>query len=604
MKKTAFLIEDNVAHELTFRRLFFRLWPFLKAYPSRIALALTIVLFFTLVGRALPMLFGYAVDHGIKEKDWNVIYIVAGIFLVCEFLRAGLAFWQSLTIQGIGTSVLFDIRERLLRHVQNLPATFFDRTSSGRVMTRVTNDVHSLGELFSQGFTAIFINIVEIVSIVVALLLVSPWLTLVVALLLPPLIYACDRLSRLIRVRFGAAKRRLAMINAFTAESINGMKVLQLFDQGQPSRDNFNRLSREYRDLQLQTVRLFATLWPVVEAFNVGTIAVTLLIGGAFRDWLDLSAGQLSAYVLLVQSFFRPLRGILEKYNQLQNSLASADRVFQIFDVPTEEKGGKSLNQRLAGAIEFQNITFTYPGQVQPAVRNINLNIRPGESVALVGRTGSGKTTLISLVQRLYDVIDGRILIDGTPLVDVDPGSLRRRVGVVQQDNFMFRGTIAENISLMNPEISPAQIELAAERAHCQRLLALHDGGLNALIEERGANLSAGERQLIAFARVLAFDPDILILDEATANIDSVHEKLIQEATRQAMQGRTSLIIAHRLSTVLHCDRIVLLHQGELIEQGSHAELMAARGRYWELYTSQQLGDEIKPQARNPQQEI
>lgn len=601
MKQAAFLIEDNVAHELTFRRLFKRLWPFLKAYPSRIALALTLVLCFTLVGRALPMLFGYAVDHGIKERDWNVIYWVAGIFFVCELLRAGLAFLQSLTIQRVGTFVLYDIRERLLRHVQNLPATFFDKTSSGRVMTRVTNDVHSLGELFSQGFTAIFINVVEIVSIVVALLVVSPALTLVVALMLPPLIYACDRISRLIRIKFGAAKRRLAMINAFTAESINGMKVLQLFDQGKPSREHFDRISGEYKDLQLQTVRLFATLWPVVEAFNVGTIAITLLVGGAFRANLDLSAGQLAAYVLLVQGFFRPLRGILEKYNQLQNSLASADRVFQIFDVPVEKTDGKILNERLAGAIEFKNMTFTYPGQPRPAAKSIDLKIRAGESVALVGRTGSGKTTLISLVQRLYDPQEGQILIDGVPLSEISPGSLRRRVGVVQQDNFMFRGTIGENISLMNPGITPEQIRLAAERAHCQRLLSLHEGGLDAMVEERGANLSAGERQLIAFARVLAFDPDILILDEATANIDSVHERLIQEATHQAMNGRTSLIIAHRLSTVLHCDRIVLLNQAEIVEQGSHQELMAARGRYWKLYTSQELGEAIKAPTLTPE---
>lgn len=591
--KPAFLIEDNVAHELTFRRLFVRLWPYLRCYPRWMALALTLVVSFTLVGRALPLLLGYAVDHGIRTGNWRVIWMVAALFAVCEILRSILAFAQSWTIQRLGNYVLFAIRERLIRHVQSLPATFFDRTSSGRVMTRVTNDVHSLGELFSQGFTTIFINIMEIVTIVVALLMVSPWLTLVVVALLPPLIWACDRLSRLIRVRFGAAKRRLAMINAFTAESINGMKVLQLFDQGQPARDNFNRLSGEYKGLQLQTVRLFATLWPVVEGFNVGTTALTLLVGGYFRTELQLSAGQLAAYVLLVQGFFRPLRGILEKYNQLQNSLASADRVFQIFDVPTEPRAGRELQTRVHGALEFRGVTFAYPGQAHPAVKNIQLKIQPGESVALVGRTGSGKTTLISLVQRLYEPSQGEVLLDGVPLRDLAPGALRRRVGVVQQDNFMFRGTIAENIALFNPEIPLAKVEQAAARAHCQRLLALHVGGLQAPVEERGANLSGGERQLIAFARVLAFDPDILILDEATANIDSVHERLIQEATRQAMAGRTSLIIAHRLSTVLHCDRIVLLSQGEVIEQGSHQELMKAKGRYWELYTSQEMSHEL-----------
>ncbi|MGE0764267.1 MAG: ABC transporter ATP-binding protein [Bdellovibrionales bacterium] len=591
--KRGFMIEDNVAHELTFRHLFAKLWPFLKPYPGRIIMVLLLVVSYTLVGRALPLLFGYAVDHGIKSGDWQVIWAVAVIFFVCEVARATLAFAQSWSIQKVGNLVLYDIRQKLLSHVQSLSATFFDKTSSGRVMTRVTNDVHSLGELFSQGFTTIFINLVEIVSIVLALTAVSAPLTAVVVLMLPPLIWACARLSRVIRIRFGAAKRRLAMINAFTAESIGGMKVLQLFNQTHESRAHFDRLSGEYKDLQLQTVRLFATLWPVVEAFNVGTVASTLLVGGFFREQLALSPGQLAAYVLLVQSFFRPLRGILEKYNQLQNSLASADRVFQMFEVEPEEQNGRPLHERLRGGVHFKGVTFHYVGKPQPAVRDIELKINPGESVALVGRTGSGKTTLISLVQRLYSPSSGEILLDGMNLKDLRARDLRRRIGVVQQDNFMFRGSIADNISLMNPEFTRAQIQKAAENAHCQRLLDAHNGGLDSQVEERGANLSVGERQLIAFARVLAFDPDILILDEATANIDSVHERLIQEATAQVMKGRTSLIVAHRLSTVLHCDRIVLLHQGEILEQGSHIELMNLKGRYYELYTSQQLGEEI-----------
>lgn len=599
--KRGFLIEDNVAHELTFRHLFIQLWPFLKSYPRRIAGALGLVLAFTLVGRALPLLFGYAVDHGIRRGDWQIIYTVAGIFFVCELARAGLAFAQSRTIQRLGNQVLFDIREKLIRHVQSLSATYFDKTSSGRIMTRVTNDVHSLGELFSQGLTTIFVSIVEIATILIALTAVSFRLTVVVAIMLPPLIWATARLSHIIRIRFGAAKRRLAMINAFTAESIGGMKILKLFNQTSGAQEHFDRLSGEYKELQLQTVRLFATLWPIVEAFNISTVASTLLVGAAFRDSLDLSPGQLAAFVLLVQSFFRPLRGILEKYNQLQNSLASADRVFQMFEAQPETQSGRMVEGRLNGAIEFRGVTFTYPGRSVPALKNINLKIQPGESVALVGRTGSGKTSMISMMQKLYEPHQGDILIDGVSINEFAPQSLRRRIGVVQQDNFMFRATIADNISLQCPEISAEQVEEAARRAHCQNLIGQHEAGLASLVEERGSNLSVGERQLISFARVLAFNPDILILDEATANIDSVHERLIQDATKQVLVGRTSLIVAHRLSTVLHCDRIVLLSQGEIIEQGSHQELMALRGRYFELYTSQTLGEEISQKKFDPE---
>lgn len=586
--KSAFLIEDNVAHELTFRHLFTRLWPYLRIYPGRLCLIAFLVVFYTAAGRALPLLFGYAVDQGVKTGLTDVIIQIAVLFGLCELARAGFAFLQSYNIQSLGNQVLFDIRERLIRHVQNLSASFFDRTSSGRVMTRVTNDVHSLGELFSQGFTVIFINIFEMFTIFVALMAISARLTFVLICMVPPLLWACNRISRMIRVRFGAAKRRLAMINAFTAESIGGIKVLQLFNQGQVSRQHFDRLSGEYKDFQLQTVKLFATLWPVVEGFNVGTVAATLLLGGYFGIALGLSAGQLAAFVLLVQGFFKPLRGILEKYNQLQNSLASADRVFQMFDVPVESQAGVPLkNSKLNGEIEFRHVTFSYPGQNKPAIRDVSFKIQAGQSVALVGRTGSGKTTIISLVQRLYDTLAGQILIDGQDINTLKPQELRQRLGVIQQDNFMFRGTIADNISLANPKISRETIEKSAQLAHCEQLVAHHNLGLNAQVEERGANLSVGERQLIAFARVLAFNPDILILDEATANIDSVHESLIQEATSIAMQGRTSLIIAHRLSTVLHCDRIILMSDGKILEEGSHLALMQKRGAYYDLYQAQ-----------------
>ena len=366
------------------------------------------------------------------------------------------------------------------------------------------------------------------------------------------------------------------------------MKVLQLFDKTADRQREFNRHSESYKVLSLKTVKLFATLWPILEFFNAATITTALFVGGLYYKEFGLSIGALSAFLLLVQSFFHPLRVILERYTQFQNSLASADRIFSLMEEKTEVLGGTPLPfTRLSGQLTLENLSHRYGKENPWALKDINLEIRAGESLALVGRTGSGKTTLISLLQRLYSQTEGCVIVDGQPLKNIAPRDWRRRVGVVLQDNFIFRGTIASNISLENPDISKERIEWAAREAGCDRLLATHEGGLDAKVEERGNNLSVGERQLIAFARVLAFDPDILILDEATANIDSLSELLIQQATERVTKGRTSLIIAHRLSTILNCDRIAVLDKARLIEVGSHRELLDRKGKYFELYHSQ-----------------
>ncbi len=582
-----FFTEDNVALELTFTRLFRKLWPYLWKHKSRVVRALIYVGSFVVVGRGLPFLFGYAVDEGIKNKNPGVILYVAGAYFFLETIRTGLSFLQSNHIQKLGNQVLFEIREKLIAHVQNLPLSYFEKNPSGRTVTRVTNDVFALGELFSQGFAAIFVNMIEMVSIFVSLAFISWQMTGITVLILPPLLWICFWLSRRIRFQFGATKRKLAMINAFSAESLGGIKVLQLFGRTQESRKFFDQLSDEYRTLQLSTVRLFATLWPVIEAFNIFTLAVALFIGAYFHQKHGLSLGQLSAYILLLQGFFKPLKNILERYNQLQNSLASADRVFQLLDETEEDRRGRGFGAaRLQGQIEFQNVNFRYTEKSPYVLQDVNLRIQPGQSVALVGRTGSGKSTLISLLQKMYPVSEGRILIDGVPMNELAPQELRPRIGVVQQDGFVFSGSFYSNISLFNPKISQERALWAAEQAQCQEILRKH-GGIDGLIQERGSNLSAGERQLLAFARVLAFDPDILILDEATANIDSVSENAIQRATEAVTRGRTSVIIAHRLSTVLHCDLIAVLDRGRIVELGRHEELLQKRGKYFDLYRLQ-----------------
>lgn len=579
-----FFTEDNVAEELTFAHLFKKLWPFLWRHKPKVLKSLALVAVFVLVGRALPFLFGYAIDDGIRKSNHEIIVWIAIAYFMLESVRAVLAFFQSRYIQELGNRVLFEIREKLIAHVQRLPVSYFEKNPSGRTVTRVTNDVFALGELFSQGFASIFINLLEMGSIFISLAFISMTMTSITLIILPPLIWICMRLSHKIRFQFGAAKRKLAMINAFSAESLSGIKVLQLFSRTGESRSFFRIISGEYKELQLTTIKLFATLWPVIEAFNIFTLGIALLMGAYLCKNGHLTVGELSAYILLLQGFFKPMKTILERYNQLQNSLASADRVFHLLDEAKENSEGRGFSApRLEGRIEFSKMSFRYSPQAPYALKNIDLTIEPGMAVALVGRTGSGKTSTISILQKLYSDYEGDVHIDGVSLKELAPQAIRPRIGVVQQDGFVFSGSFFSNISLGDPRITRERALWAIEKAQCQDILRRH-GGLDGIIQERGVNLSAGERQLMAFARVLAFDPDILILDEATANIDSVSEHQIQLATEAATRGRTSVIIAHRLSTILHCDLILVLEKGEIVERGKHTELLERRGRYYDLY--------------------
>ncbi len=582
------LSDDKVQSKMNFRTLIRRMWPYLWHHPRWLIGVLIAVLLYVIVGRSLPLLFGYVIDHGIKTPNPQLIFTLAMLYLGLEISRTVLAFVMSYSMQRLGNRVLFELREKLIRHVQNLPMTYFDKNPSGRIVIRITNDVGALGELFTQGFTAIFVNAFEMIAILVALFALSWKLALIAVLLGPLMVFLCLRISDKIRVLFQEAKLKLSTINAFTAESLNGMKVIQLFNREPQRRQRFNQMSKEYRDLNIGTVGWFALLWPVVEFFNLGSVLLALFFGSYYREQFSLTIGTITAFILLLQSFFRPLRVILEKYSTLQNSLASADRVFHLLDEPEEQRlpQGQKLPQ-MHGSIEFDQFSFRYSEAAPFALKNISLKIHPGERIALVGRTGSGKTSMVSLLQKFYPFEHGDLRLDGVSLRDMDASEVRGRVGVVQQDPFLFRGTLASNISLNDARIPRSRIEEAARLAYLTHFLKRHPEGLDAPVEERGSNLSVGERQLVAFARILAFNPDILILDEATANIDSVHEQWIQEATSLVTRGRTSLIIAHRLSTILDCDRIILLDKGEILEIGSHEELIKKNGVYARLYEAQ-----------------
>ncbi len=574
-----------------------RMWPYFMGHRLMFAASLVTVLIVAVLGRLSVTLFGYAIDHGLIEKNRQIVIWVAIAYFAIEISRCYLTYLQGYLFSKVGNRILFEIRDQLIRHVQALPIAFFDRNPTGRIVTRVTTDVISLGEMFTQALINMFSAFVSLIVIVVAMAAISARLTIATLVIAPPLLWLISKISRRLMDVLRESKTKIAAINAFFAENVSGMRVLQLHDRLDRNVTRFRNMSHEYRDQQMKTVQLYAMLWPLVSFFNAASVGVALYFGGRLVLGGNVTTGAMIAFLLHVRAFVDPLNQILERYQTLQTSQSGAERIFTIFEEATEKLSpvrARALapEDRFRGDIKFENLCFRYGEKLPFALHEVNLSVQAGESIALVGRTGSGKSTMIALLQRFYDPTSGTILVDGKSIIDIDKSFLRSRIGVVQQDTFLFRGTIAENISLGDGSITRERIEYAAHMACLTEVITKRAGGLDAKVEERGANLSVGERQLIAFARILAFDPDILILDEATSNIDSKTENLIQEATRTVRKGRTSFIIAHRISTIVDCDRIVVIDHSRIQETGTHESLLLENGIYAALY---------KAQVKNPQ---
>lgn len=565
-----------------------RLWRYIRPYRAQFILAVVCLPLTSAFLLAQPYVLKLAVDRYIAHQDPHGLAIAGLLFagaLVGEFVFFYLQYQATMTV---AQKSLSDLRLELFTHLQELPASFFDRNPVGRLVTRLTTDVDAINEAFTAGTLTIFMDVLTLSGIVVIMLSIDVKLTLVTLALLPPLLVAINFFRIRSRGAYRAIRERLARINAFLQETLSGIAVVQLFAQEKKLLAEFLQRNREYRDANHLSNVYEATLFSVVEA--AGSISIALLLWyGAIQIGKGIVAlGTLVAFVEYLQKFFVPIREFGTKYTTMQSAMAAVERVFQLLDTPVTivSSADPYRPTQVRGRITFDHVWFAYKGE-DWVLRDVSFTLEPGQRIALVGATGSGKTTISKLLNRFADVQRGRILVDGVDVREWDLKILRRQIGVVLQDVFLFAGDVATNITLGRSEISREELERATQYVNADRFIQQLSRGYHEPLRERGSNLSVGQRQLLSFARALAYNPAILVLDEATSSVDPETELLIQDAMTKLMAGRTTLVIAHRFSTIQHADRIIVLHKGQVREMGTHQELIDQRGIYWRLYRLQ-----------------
>ena len=588
MDKEEFLSEDILTGKIYDRTVIKKLLSYVLRYKASGLLSIFMVLITTVLFLLGPYLFGYALDHGINKGDKALIYRTALAILGIETLRLILVVVQSYNIQAIGQKVMLDVRMELFSHVQSLPVSFFDKNPVGRVVTRLTNDIAAIGELFSAGVIVVIGDIFIIIGIFVAMVMLNWKLAIITISVFPIIVVIALWFGKHMKNSFREIRRKLARINAYLNENITGMKVIQLFNREKKNYSKFDEINDDYLKEQVKYIRYFAVFQPAINLVSALAIGLVLWYGAVRYMHGFLTLGVLVAFLAYIHDLFDPIRDIVEKYNIFQGAMASSERVFGLMKEPSEvdyiiPNPGKELSRRdFKGEIEFQNIWFAYNGS-DYVLRDISFHIGPGQSVALVGVTGSGKTSIASVLTRLYEIQKGAILLDQIDIRKIEKVGLRYVVGLVSQDVFLFSGTLRDNITLFNP-LSDSKILGTIESLGLMPFIDRMPKGLDMEVAERGANLSVGERQFISLSRIILYDPQVIILDEATSSMDPISEVLIQHAIQKVTQGRTSIFIAHRLSTILHCDKIIVLSKGEKVEEGSHEELLRLGGLYSQLY--------------------
>lgn len=580
--------EEQVPGKAYDARLMRRLLTYIRPYRKSAALALLLIVSASALSVLPPYLTKVAIDRFIRSRSLGGLNLVAVLYIATLAGTFALSFGQTWVMNLMGQKIMFDLRMEIFRKLQQLDVAFFDRNPVGRLMTRVTTDVDALNELFTAGVISIFGDVCTLVGIVIILFMMNYRLALVIFSVLPLLFLVTFVFKIKVRDSFRRVRTAIARINAFLQENITGTAVIQIFGQERKRADRFERINREHLDANLQSIFYYAIFYPLLEL--VGALAVALIVwyGGLQVFAGSLTLGALVAFIQYSDRFFRPISDLSEKYTILQAAMASSERIFKLLDTEPAVAAppGNRVDQVGIGEIEFRDVSFEYnPGE--PVLRNVSFRVRPGERVALVGATGAGKSTIISLLSRFYDVTAGAILVDGIDIRKYDPQGLRRSIGVVLQDVFLFSGSVTDNIGLGDEAISEEQVRSAADIVHADGFIRQLPHAYDTRVGERGSSLSVGQKQLLAFARALVRNPRILVLDEATSSIDTDTELLIRDALEKLLRGRTSIVIAHRLSTVQNADRILVLHRGRIREAGTHQELLKLKGIYWRLFQLQ-----------------
>ena len=572
-----------------------RLLAYLKPYTFQLFVIALLMVGNTLSLLVGPFLMQIAIDRHITPGELEGLSTIAAFLVLGLIGQFVFSYFEEYRMQMIGQNVMRDLRHTLFSHLQRLDVQYFDKNPVGRLMTRVMGDVQVLNELFTSGVITVFGNLLSILGIMVAMLLYN-WKLALITFTVIPIIFGATLIYQIYSRRaFREQRKQYARINAFLQENIVGMTTMKLFTQERRSHLRFNERNRRYLAANLKSIFYFSIFHPLIEVMASLAIAVIIWYGGGQIVQGVLTFGVLVAFIRYAERFFWPIRELSEKYTIFQNAMASSERIFQLLDteptiVSTVEKSGK---ETLKGEIEFRNVWFAYNDD-DYVLRDVSFKVEPGEKVALVGHTGAGKTSIINLLCRFYEINKGQILIDGVDIQKMNLEEMRRAISIVQQNIFLFSDTIERNISLGDTSISSEQVVRASQDVHLDRFVQKMPDVYGTEIKEDGGGLSVGQKQLVAFARALASDPSILILDEATSSVDTETEILIEDALSRLMENRTSVVIAHRLSTIQNADKIIVMHRGEIRETGSHNELLQKNGIYYRLYQLQYKGQERK----------
>ncbi len=564
-----------------------RLYDFIRPYSLRFYLLIFMTITMGILGPLRPLLVSVAIDDYISVNDYHGLLIITVLLLILIIITGILQYFHTYLSGWLGQYIIKDIRVKLYGHLLRMQLKFFDRTPIGRLVTRTVSDIETLSEVFSQGLAALIADVLQLIFILAFMFYLNWKLTLISLSTFPLLVIATYIFKEKVKKAFNEVRTAVSNLNAFVQEHITGMSIVQLFNSEEREYRKFEEINKEHRKAHIHTVFYYSVYYPVSEVIQALGIGLIVWFGarGVIQEYTTF--GDLTAFIMYLNMFFRPIRQIADRFNTLQMGIVSSSRIFTLLDSDEHiPDNGKHAPEQLRGDVEFKNVWFAYNGE-EYVLKDISFKAESGKTLALVGATGAGKSSIINLLTRFYDIQKGQILIDGVSVKDYDLRALRSHIGVVLQDVFLFSDTIETNITLGNHEITRQQIYEAAEHVGARRFIDQLPGKLDYNVRERGATLSVGQRQLISFIRAMVYDPEILILDEATSSVDTETEELVHSAIEKMLSDRTSIVIAHRLSTIQNADNILVLDHGRIVEQGTHQELLKKGGFYARLYEIQ-----------------